>query len=135
MKYIIVYVLTFLVFLVVDLVYLGLIAKDLYDKHIGFLRAEQVNWSAAIIFYLLYVVAIIVFVVNPALDKGSWQTALVYGAFFGFITYATYDLTNLATLNGWPLRIVIYDMIWGTVLGAIVGTAGYFIADWIFNKV
>lgn len=130
-KYLAAYGLTFLVFLVVDIIYLGFIAKDLYSKHIGFLMAEKVNWPAAIIFYLLFVLAIFIFVINPAIEKDSWQTALLYGAFFGFITYATYDLTNLATLKGWPVRIVIYDMLWGTVLAAIVGTTGFYITKWL----
>lgn len=130
-KYLAAYGLTFLVFLVVDIIYLGFIAKDLYARHIGFLMAEKVNWPAAIIFYLLFVLAIFVFVINPALAKDSWQTALIYGAFFGFITYATYDLTNLATLKGWPVRIVIYDLLWGTVLAAVVGTAGFYIMKWL----
>ena len=131
LKYLLAYGLTFIVFLVVDIIYLGFIAKDLYNRHIGFLMAEKVNWPAAIIFYLLFVVAIFVFVIHPAYVSDSWVKALVYGAFFGFITYATYDLTNLATLKGWPVRIVIYDLIWGTVLAAIVGVSGYYILKWL----
>ena len=130
-KYLAAYGLTFLVFLVVDIIYLGFIAKDLYAKHIGFLLADKVNWVAAIVFYLLFVVAIFVFVIEPAVKQDSWEKALILGAFFGFITYATYDLTNLATLKDWPVRIVIYDMIWGTVLAAIVGTAGFYITKWL----
>ena len=130
-KYLSAYGLTFLVFLLVDLVYLGVIAKNLYARHIGFLMAEKINWTAAIIFYLLFVAALIFFAVNPAIEKDSWKLALFYGAFFGFITYATYDLTNLATLKDWPVRIVIYDMLWGTVLGSIVGCAGFFILKWL----
>jgi uncharacterized membrane protein len=130
-KYLAAYGLTFIVFLIVDIIYLGFIAKGLYERHIGFLMAEKVNWWAAIIFYLLFVAAIFVFVINPAVAKNSWRLALVYGAFFGFITYATYDLTNLATLKDWPVRIVIYDMIWGTILAATVGLSGFYITKWL----
>ena len=135
LKYLAAYGLTFLVFLLVDIVYLGVVAKDLYAKHIGFLMADKVNWWAAIIFYLLFVGAIFVFVINPAIAADSIQKALVYGAFFGFITYATYDLTNLATLKDWPVRIVIYDMLWGTVLAAIVGGAGFYITRWLIPSI
>lgn len=131
LKYLAAYGLTFVVFLVVDIIYLGFIAKDLYARHIGFLLAEKVNWVAAIIFYLLFVAAIFVFVIQPAINNNSWNQALVYGALFGFITYATYDLTNLATLRGWPVKIVIYDMAWGTFLAAVVGLSGYFILKWL----
>ncbi len=88
----------------------------------------DVNWLAAIIFYLLFVVGIVVFVISPALEKNSWTHALLFGALFGLITYATYDLTNLATIKDWPLLVTIVDLIWGTTLSAFVATVSYFIA-------
>ncbi len=121
------YVLTFLVFLAIDLVWLGFIAKDLYGKYLGPLLAEQVNWTAAIVFYLLFVVGIFLFAIMPAVERNSFQYALIYGALFGFFTYATYDLTNLATLRGWPATIVFIDMAWGAFLSASVASAGFFI--------
>lgn len=88
----------------------------------------DVNWLAAIIFYLLFIVGLVVFVISPAVEKNSWIHALLYGAFFGLITYATYDLTNLATLKDWPVLVTVVDLIWGTVLAASVSVISYFIA-------
>jgi len=93
--------------------------------------SEQVNWTAAIIFYLLFVAATLFFAVAPAVEKNLVSTAILYGALFGFITYATYDLTNLATLKGWPVKIVWIDMAWGTFLTASVSIAGFYIVKWL----
>ncbi len=130
-KLILAYCLTFIVFLIIDLVWLGLVAKDLYRRQLGNLLSENVNWTAAIIFYLLFVAGVFIFSIFPAFEKQSLQFAIVYGALFGFFTYATYDLTNLATLKGWPLKIVFIDIVWGAILTASVSTAGFFIVKWI----
>ena len=130
-KLILGYLLTTLVFFAIDLVWLGVIAKDMYNKLLGNLLADKVNWTAAIIFYLLFIVGIFIFVILPAVEKNSFIKAVVLGALFGFFTYATYDLTNLATLKGWPLKVVFIDIIWGMVLTSIVSSAGYFIMKWI----
>jgi uncharacterized membrane protein len=87
----------------------------------------EVNWIAAIIFYLLFLIGIVVFVIAPAILKKDWSHALWMGALFGLITYATYDLTNLATLKDWPVKVVIVDMIWGTLLSASVSIITYWI--------
>ncbi|MEO1097267.1 MAG: DUF2177 family protein [Bacteroidota bacterium] len=130
-KLILGYLLTTLVFFAIDLIWLGVIAKDMYNKLLGNLLADKVNWTAAIIFYLLFIVGIFIFVILPAVEKNSFIKAVVLGALFGFFTYATYDLTNLATLKGWPLKVVFIDIIWGMVLTSIVSSAGYFIMKWI----
>lgn len=130
-KLILSYVLTSLVFFAVDMLWLGVLAKDFYRKHLGGFLSDQVNWKAAIIFYLLFIVGIFVFVILPAIDKGSLLRAIGLGAFFGIVTYATYDLTNLATLKNWPLVIVIVDIAWGAILTAIVSAAGYGIVKWL----
>lgn len=129
-KFILSYLLTAVVFFTIDLAWLGLVAKGLYDRYLGNFLSDQINWTAAIVFYLLFIVGIFLFVIFPALEKQSWQHALLYGALFGFFTYATYDLTNLATLKGWPLTIVFIDILWGMVLTGSVSTAGYFIAKY-----
>ncbi|QUI24420.1 DUF2177 family protein [Vallitalea pronyensis] len=121
------YVITFLVFMSIDLVWLGFVAKKLYRSQIGFIMKTHVNWVAAILFYLLYIVGLLVFALNPALEKNSWQHALFLGMFFGLITYATYDLTNLATLKDWPLAITIIDLAWGTTLGGLTTLLSYLI--------
>jgi uncharacterized membrane protein len=123
------YFITLPIFLAIDMIWLGLVAKNFYAKHIGFLMKANINWTAAIIFYLVFIAGLIVFVILPALEKNSWVTALLLGALFGFITYATYDLTNLATIKDWPLLITIIDLIWGTVLAASVSVVSYIIAS------
>ncbi len=130
-KWVVAYFLTTVVFFAIDLTWLGLIAKSYYNRHLGHLMAEQVIWSAAIIFYLLFIVGIFLFVIAPAVEKQSWTHALLYGALFGLFTYATYDLTNLATLKGWPMSIVFVDILWGMVLTGVVSLAGYFITRWL----
>ena len=123
------YLISLSVFLAIDMVWLVFIAKNFYAKHIGFLMAKNPNLVAAFIFYLIFIAGLIVFVINPALDKKLWTQALLMGAFFGLVTYATYDLTNLATVKNWPLIITIVDLIWGTVLSATVSVVTYFIAQ------
>jgi uncharacterized membrane protein len=127
-KLIIVYAITTIVFFVVDILWLGVIAKDFYYKYLGQFFREKVNWPAAIIFYLLYILGIIIFAVKPGYESSSLLRAVTMGALFGFFTYATYDLTNLATLRDWPLTIVVVDIIWGVILCTIVSTAGYLAA-------
>lgn len=130
-KIVISYLLTMIVFFAIDLVWLGLIAKNLYGKYLGHYLSPEVNWSAAMIFYLLYIAGILVFTVFPAVEKNSLVHAVLYGAFFGLVGYATYDLTNYATLKDWPLAIVIIDLVWGTILTASVATAGFFIVRFV----
>jgi uncharacterized membrane protein len=86
-----------------------------------------VNWAAALVFYVLFIIGLMIFVLLPALDKQSLSHALIYGALFGFFTYATYDLTNLATIRDWPITITIIDLIWGTTLSASVSSISYLI--------
>jgi uncharacterized membrane protein len=121
------FLVAFIVFLIIDLLWLGLIAKNFYRKHLGFLMSDKVNLTAAIVFYLIFITGIVLFVVKPALEAGSFSHALVYGALFGFVTYSTYDLTNLATLKNWPLIITIIDLIWGTFLATSVSVITFFI--------
>jgi len=88
----------------------------------------NINWIAAIFFYLLFIVGLVIFVISPAIEKSSWVSALFSGALFGLITYATYDLTNLATLKDWPLFVTVVDLAWGAVLASSVSIVTYFIA-------
>jgi uncharacterized membrane protein len=125
------YLLTFIVFLIVDMFWLGIIAKNLYQKFLGGFLTDKVNWTAALIFYLIYVVGISIFAIYPAVNKGSAFNAILMGALFGIFTYATYDLTNLATLKGWPLYIVFIDILWGAFLSAIVSYSGFHIVKWL----
>jgi len=117
------------VFLAIDMIWLGLIAKNFYAKQIGFLMKSNINWLAAIIFYLLFIVGLVLFVITPAMQKNSWLQVLLLGALFGLITYATYDLTNLATIKDWPVLVTIIDLIWGMTVAGAVSVISFFIAD------
>jgi uncharacterized membrane protein len=119
------YALTFAAFFAIDMIWLGLVAKGFYRKHLGYLMAPDVNWPAAIIFYLLFIAGILVFVVVPGLKSGSIGMTVLRGALFGLITYATYDLTNLATIKNWPLTVTLVDLAWGTILSVVVSLAGF----------
>ena len=122
------YLLTLPIFFGIDMIWLGLVAKNFYSKHLGYIMTQSPNWAAAIIFYLLFIGGIVFFVLSPALVKNSWQYALGAGILFGLMTYATYDLTNLATLKNWPLIVTVVDLIWGMTLSASVSIMSFFLA-------
>ena len=117
------------VFFAIDMIWLVFVAKSFYQKHIGFLMKPDINWIAAIVFYLLFIAGLVTFVISPAVEKHSWLHALLLGALFGLVTYATYDLTNLATLKDWPVLVTIVDLIWGTVLSASISVITYLITS------
>jgi uncharacterized membrane protein len=127
------YGITLPIFFALDVVWIGVVAKPFYSKNIGFLMRADVNWIAAILFYFLFIAGLVLFVIMPAVEKGSWMRALAHGALFGLITYATYDLTNLATLKDWPVLVTVVDMTWGTVLAGAVSTASTLAAIKIFS--
>lgn len=132
LAYIKAYVVAFVVFIVIDLVWLVVVAKDLYQKELGYIMKPNPSVMPAAIFYLIFILGVVFFVINPAIEKNSWTYALFVGMFFGLITYSTYDLTNLATLEDWPLKITIIDLIWGSSLGGMVSTISFFILK-LFN--
>ena len=125
------YWLTVPVFFIIDLIWLGVVAKNFYRKNLNYILSPNVNWTAAIIFYLIYIAGILIFAVQPAVAKDSMRLAAIWGALFGFFTYATYDLTNLALIKGWPLNIVIVDILWGVILCTTVATISFYIAKWL----
>ena len=127
MTYIYQYFIAILVFLGIDAIWLMFIAKSFYAKNIGHLLAEKPNLVAAFIFYLLNIIGLVIFAINPAIQKNSLINAIIFGALFGFFTYSTYDLTNLATLKDWPLIVSVIDIIWGTILSATVSGLTYVI--------
>ena len=110
---------------VLDFIWLGYVAKKLYYAEMGKILLEKPNMTAALLFYIIYIIGVVVFVINPALEKSSWQHALGYGALFGFVAYATYDLTSLAVAKGFSAKIVVIDLLWGTALTAAVALAAY----------
>jgi len=133
MNFLIAYVITATVFLVIDFVWLSYIATDMFQKSLGHLLADQPNLIVAAGFYIFYCIGIVFFAVMPALEKGEWITAALYGAFFGLIAYGTYEMTNLATLRDWPVKTAIVDMVWGTALTGLSASCGYF-AVTLFSK-
>ncbi len=124
--FLILYAISVPVFFIIDMFWLGVVAKNFYQDRLGHLLGD-VNWLAAIIFYLVFLVGLTFFAIYPGATAGKVGTAVLFGALFGFFTYATYDLTNLATLKDWPLSIVFVDIAWGTVLGAGVAGATVYI--------
>ena len=125
------YFATLIAFFAIDMVWLGLVARTFYREHLGFLLTSSTNWVAAIIFYLLFILGILVFVVLPGLQDNSIKATFLRAALFGLITYATYDLTNLATVKNWPVLITVVDMAWGTVLSVAVSFVGFLVGKWL----
>ncbi len=125
------YALTIPVFFLIDMIWLGSLAKKFYGDNIGHLLSEKVNRKAAILFYIIYIVGIIYYSVAPNIESGDWQDALLQGSTFGFFTYATYDLTNLATLKNWSIKVVIVDIAWGMILCGTVAAISFQIAKWL----
>lgn len=124
-KFIKLYFISLLTFFIVDMFWLGLIAKNFYSKYLGFIMTKEINWVAAIIFYLLFIIGLVVFVIIPGIEAKSITKTISLAMLFGLITYATYDLTNLATLKNWPLNVTIIDLIWGMTLSTIVSTVTF----------
>jgi uncharacterized membrane protein len=130
--YVKLYLITLAAFFAIDMVWLGLVARGLYSQQLGYLLAAQTNWLAAILFYLLFVLGVVVFVVLPGLSsERTLGASLLRAALFGLITYATYDLTNLATVRDWPLLVTVIDMVWGTVLSLSVSYVGLLAGRWL----
>ena len=123
------YLLTIPLFFAIDMLWLGFIAKNFYQTRLQHLLSPEVNWPAAFSFYFIYITGILFFAVRPGLDAASLGKACLYGALFGFFTYATYDLTNLATLRQWPMAVVVVDIAWGTLLCTLVGGGAYLIGS------
>jgi uncharacterized membrane protein len=112
-------------FLVIDLIWLGVVARPFYQAQMGSLMRADVNWLAALLFYCIYVVGIVILAVLPAVEQESFSQAVTLGAILGLVAYAAYDLTNLATLNGFPTTMAVVDLIWGTVLTGGVSAITY----------
>lgn len=122
------YLIALPIFFIIDFLWLALVARKFYLAQIGSLMKTNINWTAAIIFYLLFIAGLIIFAIAPSLEKKSIISAIVLGGLFGFFTYATYDLTNLATLKNWPITVTVVDLIWGVILAASVSAISYLIA-------
>jgi uncharacterized membrane protein len=128
LKTLILYLSTAVVFFAIDLIWLGLMNSRFYKPQLAGLMSDKVNWLPAILFYLLFIVGVVLLVVLPAIEHGSWINAMLLGGLLGMVAYATYDLTNLASIKNWPIVVTIVDIVWGTILAATVATISYFIA-------
>lgn len=123
-----------LTFVILDAIWLSTMGAILYRPALGPILADQVRVAPAIAFYVLFIAGIVFFGIMPALEVGRWTTALLNGAVFGFLAYATYDLTNHATLSVWETKVTIADMVWGGIVTAAASCVGYLVADWIANR-
>jgi uncharacterized membrane protein len=131
-RYAVLYLATLIVLIPIDFLFLGIVAKGFFTSQVGDMLGE-IRLAPAILFYLFYVVGIIVFVSGPA--SATWQSALLYGALFGFFCYATFELTSLSLLKHWTWPVVILDVSWGTFMTALSSAAGLLIANWIAPKI
>lgn len=123
------YIIALIIFLIIDGIWLGFIGKNYYQEHIGFLMKTNINWVSALIFYLIFIVGLVVFVIQPGIEGKSISKLLITGSLFGLVTYSTYDLTNLATIKDWPLNVTIIDLIWGTFVSTAVSFSTFLIAN------
>jgi len=130
MRFLVAYIVTAIVFLGLDALWLGRVALGLYRREIGGLLLEKPNLAIAGLFYLLFIAGIVVLAVNPALNGRGWPDALWMGAVLGLVAYGTYDITNLSTLKGWSLTVTLADLAWGTVLTAAAATIGTLAVSW-----
>ncbi len=129
-KYLAAYAATIAVVAALDLLWLGVIAKSIYQQGIGHLMADRPNFSVAVLFYAVFAAGLMLFAVAPGGAGSDWSKTLIAAALFGFIAYATYDLTNLATLKNWPVGLSVLDMAWGTLLSVASAAAGKFALDY-----
>lgn len=132
MNFLKMYIIAFIVFLLVDFIWLSAVANQFYKKHLGFLMKATPNYIAALIFYLLFMVGLVYFVIQPAIVDQNVGKLILGGLLFGLITYATYDLTNLATIKDWPIIVTVVDLAWGSVLSLVISLATYYIYNWIW---
>ena len=121
------YLVALVVMAILDALWLGVVSREFYKARLGQMLLDKPIWSAAILFYLVHAAGIAVFAVPLSLNAGTWPSALLYGGLFGFCVYAAYDLTNLATLRGWPMSVTVVDLAWGTVVTAAATVAAFLV--------
>lgn len=131
MEFLQLYGIAIVAFFAIDIFWLVLVAQKFYRDQLGELFTDKVIWPAAILFYVIFIVGVVYFGVQPALDEDSFWMALGGGALLGLVAYSTYDLMNLATTKNWPLKLTIVDIIWGTVLAASVSSVTFLVASWL----
>jgi len=133
-KYLVAWAATFVVMVVIDLLWLGVIARNLYQEGMGELMSPQPRVAAAALFYLLYPVGLVIFAVTPGVQADSVARAAVLGALFGLFAYSTYDLTNLAVIRNWPVALSFIDIAWGTLVSGLSSASGAIALRWLASK-
>lgn len=128
------YLITFVVYFAIEMVWLLLIAKNLYAKYIGHLMADKPNLVVSLVYFIIVIAGLIFFAINPAIEKNSLSYAILAGVIFGFMTYATYTMTNLATLKDWPMIIAFVDIAWGTLLNGLTAGISFYIINFFITK-
>jgi len=131
-KIILLYLISLGSFLAIDFFWLGVVARDFYRNNLGEMMRDPVNWPAAFSFYLIFVAGAMLLVILPSLNEGSISKAVIMGFIFGVVAYSTYDLTNLATLQNWPLKMALVDIVWGGALSSAVSLVGFAVGHWAF---
>jgi uncharacterized membrane protein len=134
LRYLTAYVCTAFIIFPIDMVWIGYLGRDIYRRGMGEILATQPNIPAAVAFYVIYTIGLVIFAVGPAMANGSWRTAMIWGALFGFFAYATYDFTNLATLKSFPFAMAMIDLAWGTVVSAVSATGGFFVTRFVLSR-
>ncbi len=134
MKFLVAYLITAAIFLIIDYIWLGFIMKDYFQTALGHLMADEVNLSIAAVFYLFYAAGIVLLCIHPAMTDGGWVKAAYLGAALGFLAYGTYDITNLATLRDWPVQMAVIDVAWGTALTSLSAGLGYYFTTLIYSS-
>ena len=131
-RYVVLYLVTLIVFVPIDFLFLGLVARGFFTAQVGDMLGE-IRPAPAILFYLLYVAGMLIFVSGPV--TATWQTTLGYGALFGLFCYATFDLTSLSLLRHWTWPVAIVDVAWGAIVTAVSSTSGLLVANWLVPRV
>lgn len=131
MKIIITFIISLITFVLLDIIWLGVISKNLYSSEIGHLMSERLNYLAVIAFYLVFITGLVILAIMPGLKETELKRTIINAAVLGFVSYATYDLTNYATLKDWPLRVVLIDISWGTFISTITSIVGFYISSLI----
>ena len=127
------YAVTLITFLAIDAVWLTTMSQRLYRRHLGEILVDSFNPVPAALFYLIYVAGIIIFATTPAFSTGKWSTAAINGALYGFFAYTTYDLTNQATIRGWPTIITVADICWGSLLSGVAASLGFLLTRYFLR--
>jgi uncharacterized membrane protein len=133
-KHLVAWLVTFIVMLIIDLLWLGVIAKSLYQQGMGDLMSPTPRVGIAALFYLMYPVGLVIFAIMPGVDANSVLRAGVLGALFGLFAYSTYDLTNLSVIRNWPVALSFIDIAWGALVSGVSSAAGAMAWRWMASR-